>query len=329
MTMSHRFCVAPMIDWTDRHCRAFHRTLSHHARLYTEMITANAIRFGDRERLLGFDALDHPVALQLGGSEPEALAEAARIGAEFGYDEINMNVGCPSDRVQRGRFGACLMAEPALVSECVSAMRSTGLPVTVKSRIGIDDRDSYEALADFVATVVAGGCELLIVHARKAWLNGLSPKENREIPPLCYDVVHRLKSDFYDLPIVLNGGLEDVAAGLKHVERGLDGMMLGRAAYRHPWRLSAVDPVLFGAPAPIATETDAVHAHLPYIARQLEKGEPLQRMTRHMLGLFQGRPGARRWRQILGEEARRPGAGVDVVHAALAAITPGAEAQAA
>jgi tRNA-dihydrouridine synthase A len=312
-----RFAVAPMMDWTDRHCRAFHRVLTRGARLYTEMVTADAVIFGPRERLLGFDAHEHPLALQLGGADPARLAEAARIGADFGYDEINLNCGCPSDRVQSGRFGACLMREPALVADCVKAMvDAVAIPVTVKCRIGVDEQEPREALFALVAAVKAAGASAVIVHARKAWLEGLSPKDNRDIPPLDYALVHELKRVHPDLPVAINGGLADLAAArvqLRHV----DGVMFGRAAYQSPELLIAVDPEMFGAPAPVADGFAAVAAFEPYIARALGRGVRLHDMTRHMLGLFAGRPGARAWRQKLAMLAPAPGAGLEVLREAM------------
>lgn len=311
-----RFCVAPMMDWTDRHCRYFHRLLSRHARLYTEMLTSDAVLHGDRERLLGFDSAEQPLALQLGGSDPAALAHCARIGAEFGYAEINLNVGCPSDRVQSGRFGACLMAEPALVADCVAAMRAAvDIPVTVKTRIGIDERDSYAELAEFVDRIAAAGCRTVIVHARKAWLQGLSPRQNREIPPLGYPRVYRLKRDFPQLSIIINGGIVDLEAVEGHLAH-VNGVMLGRAAYQNPYLLAEVDRRLFGGPPPPERRT-VVEELLPYIERQLAHGVRLQAVVRHVLGLYQGQPGARHWRRHLSENAHRHGAGTEVVVKAL------------
>jgi tRNA-dihydrouridine synthase A len=311
------FAVAPMMDWTDRHCRYFHRLLSPHALLYTEMVTAPAVLHGDRERLLGFDAFEHPVALQLGGSEPVELARAARIGAELGYDEINLNVGCPSDRVQSGRFGACLMREPALVADCVEAMRAAvSVPVTVKCRLGVDEQDEYADLERFVETVRAGGCETFIVHARKAWLEGLSPKENREVPPLNYERVYRLKREFPALTIVVNGGVSSVDEVHEHL-RHVDGVMLGRTAYHEPYRLAELEHALYGEPYP---ERDAVLAAFrPYIEAHLARGDRLQHISRHILGLYQGLPGARAFRRVLSERAHRADAGYDVVVDAIAA----------
>jgi tRNA-dihydrouridine synthase A len=313
----HRLSIAPMMDYTDRHCRYFLRLLSRRALLYTEMVTANAVLHGDRNRLLGFSAEERPVALQLGGSDPRHLATAAAIGANYGYDEINLNVGCPSDRVQTGRFGACLMAEPELVAECVAAMRAAvRIPVTVKTRIGIDERDSYDELAAFVERVAAAGCETVIVHARKAWLKGLSPKENREIPPLRYDVAYQLKRDFPRLAIVLNGGVQSLDAANAHL-RHVDGVMIGRAAYENPFLLAPADARLFGDAAAVPTRADIVSRILPYVETQLARGTRLHSITRHMLGLFHGVPGARAWRRHLSAHAPRADAGLDVVLTAL------------
>lgn len=314
------FSVAPMMDWTDRHCRFFHRLLAPHALLYTEMVTAQAVIHGDRERLLGFDPAEQPVTLQLGGSEPDELAQAARIGAELGYGEINLNVGCPSDRVQSGRFGACLMREPALVADCVAAMRnalvSTQATVTVKCRIGVDDQDEYEGLADFVDRVHAAGCTTFVVHARKAWLKGLSPKENREVPPLNYERVYRLKSEHPQLTVVINGGISSLAEVDEHL-RHVDGVMLGRTAYHEPYRLAELEHALFGTPLP---DRDEVLARLrPYVEAHLARGDRLQHISRHILGLYQGLPGARAFRRVLSEEAHRANAGWDVIERALAA----------
>ncbi len=315
-----RFSVAPMMDWTDRHCRMFHRLMTRRARLYTEMLTTGAIIHGDRRRLLGFDVSEHPVALQLGGSDPRDLASAARIGEDFGYDEINLNVGCPSDRVKDGRFGACLMAEPALVAEGVAAMkRAVRIPVTVKCRIGIDEQDPEIALDTLARAVVAAGADALIVHARKAWLNGLSPKENRDIPPLDYDLVYWLKASLPDVPIVINGGiagLDEARAHLDHV----DGVMLGRAAYHDPWRLLAVEPELFGEAAPCAAMRDVFEAMAPYIERELAQGVRLHSITRHFVGAFHGVSGARAFRRHLAENGVKPGAGIDVLREAIARV---------
>jgi tRNA-dihydrouridine synthase A len=309
-----------MMDWTDRHCRRLHRGLSAHARLYTEMLTAPAIIHGDRERLLGFDRADHPVALQLGGADPAALAEAARIGEGFGYDEINLNVGCPSDRVQDGRFGACLMREPDLVAECMAAIRAAvGVPATVKCRIGVDDQDAEESLFRLVDACAAAGVSTLVVHARKAWLQGLSPKENREIPPLDYGLVYRLKVERPDLTVVINGGiasLDEAEAHLRHV----DGVMLGRAAYHEPGLLGAVDRRLFDATSPLIGAAEAVRRYRPHVARELTGGTRLNVLVRPLLGLFHGAPGARTWRRILTVESLRRGAGLEVLDAALGAV---------
>ena len=319
---SHRFCVAPMMDWTDRHCRTFHRLLTRNALLYTEMLTAPAIVHGDRERLLACDAREHPVALQLGGSDPMALADAADIGASFGYDEINLNVGCPSDRVQEGRFGACLMAEPGLVAACVSAMRArVEVPVTVKCRIGIDDQDAEDDLQKFIETVAAAGCITFIVHARKAWLAGLSPKQNREVPPLDYARVYRLKASRPDLTIVLNGGI----AGLDDAEQHLayvDGVMLGRAAYQTPYLLANVDQRLFGSDESVVSRAEALELLMTYTSRHLESGGRLNNVVRHVLGLYHGQPRARTFRRHLSENAVKDGAGIEVLIEALRIAEP-------
>src|ERR1700731_4804449 len=315
-----RFSVAPMMDWTDRHCRVFHRLMTRRARLYTEMLTTGAIIHGDRRRLLGFDASEHPVALQLGGSDPRDLAAAARIGEGFGYDEINLNVGCPSDRVKDGRFGACLMAEPALVAACVDAMKgAVNIPVTVKCRIGIDDQDPEIALDALARGVIAAGADALIVHARKAWLNGLSPKENRDIPPLDYGRVYRLKASMPDVPIIINGGIAGLTEAKKHLAH-VDGVMLGRAAYHEPWRLLAVDPELFGEAAPHATMKDVFEAIIPYIEDQLAQGTRLHSITRHFVGAFHGVPGARAFRRHLAENGVKPGANANVLRDAIALV---------
>ena len=318
-----RFCVAPMMDWTDRHCRYLHRLMTRRARLYTEMVTSAAIVFGDRQRLLGFDGFEHPVAVQLGGSDPAQLAAAARIAADFGYDEVNLNCGCPSDRVQNGAFGACLMREPALVGDCVAAMKAAvALPVTVKCRIGVDDQEPREALWAMAEATTRAGAAALIVHARKAWLSGLSPKENRDVPPLDYPLVHELKRDFPRVPIAINGGLRglaDARAALEH----LDGAMLGRAAYQEAGLLLDVDAELFGEASPLSSQFDVVEAYVPYIESQLARGVRLADMTRHMLGLFTGMPGARAWRRHLATEAVKRGAGVEVLRAAAGLVGRG------
>jgi tRNA-dihydrouridine synthase A len=316
----HRFSVAPMMDWTDRHCRVVHRLLSRRALLYTEMVTTGAVIHGNRKRLLGFDASEHPVALQLGGSDPADLATAARIGEDCGYDEINLNVGCPSDRVQDGRFGACLMAEPELVAACVGAMKcAVSVPVTVKCRIGIDDQDPEVALDRLARAVVAAGADALIVHARKAWLNGLSPKENRHIPPLDYDRVYRLKAALPDVPIIINGGIASVEDARRHLDR-VDGVMLGRAAYQEPWRLLSVDAELFGEAPRHATMKDALAALEPYIERELAQGTRLHAITRHLVGAYHAVPGARAFRRHLAEQGVRPEAGIKVLREAVALV---------
>jgi tRNA-dihydrouridine synthase A len=309
-----------MMEWTDRHCRFFHRLLARRALIYTEMITTGAVLHGDRTRLLGYDPAEHPVALQLGGSDPKQLAECARIAADLGYDEVNLNVGCPSDRVQEGRFGACLMAEPALVGDCVAAMKANvKLPVTVKCRIGIDDQDPEEALDTLTGAVAQAGVDALIVHARKAWLDGLSPRENRDVPPLDYDRVYRLKAAHGGLRVVLNGGIVDLDQAAGHLGH-VDGVMMGRAAYQEPSRLLSVDPMLFGEAAPFASPKAAAEALVPYIERELARGARLHAITRHVLGLFRAVPGARAFRRHLATEAVKPGAGVATFRAALALI---------
>lgn len=322
--LDRRLSVAPMMDWTDRHERFFLRLFSRYMLLYTEMITTGAVLHGDRERLLGYDAREHPVALQLGGSDPGDLALCARAGEALGYDEINLNLGCPSDRVQSGRFGACLMAEPGLVARCVRAMRdAVAVPVTVKTRIGIDERDSYEELARFVEMVAGSGCRVFAIHARKAWLKGLSPKENREVPPLRYEVVYRLKEDFPELEVILNGGvrgLDQARAHLAHV----DGVMVGRAAYENPYMLAPADRELYGEPRPVPTRHEVLERFFPYVEAQLAQGVKLAQMTRHIMGLFQGVPGARAWRRHLSEQAHRPGAGVEVIREAARRVCHGA-----
>lgn len=314
---THRVCVAPMMDYTDRHFRYILRLMSRHTLLYTEMVTTGAILHGRRDRFLAFHPAEHPVALQLGGSDPAELAACARIGAEYGYDEINLNVGCPSDRVQSGRFGACLMAEPELVAECVSAMSNAcAVPVTVKTRIGIDDLDSYEHLYALIGRVAEAGCRVVIIHARKAWLQGLSPKQNREIPPLRYDVVRRLKSDFPRLNVIVNGGIKTLAEMETHLAC-LDGVMIGREACSNPYLFADVDRRFFESAAPVPTRDDIIRACAPYVAAQLAEGVPLARVTRHLLGLYQGQPGARRWRRYLSERASQPDSGVEILSEAL------------
>ena len=323
---SRKFSIAPMMEWTDRHCRFFHRLLTRRALMYSEMITTSAVLHGDRARLLAFDPAEHPVALQLGGCDPAALGRCARVAEDFGYDEVNLNVGCPSDRVREGRFGACLMAEPALVGDCVAAMTAAvKLPVTVKCRIGIDDQDPEAALETLTRAVETAGVAALIVHARKAWLDGLSPRENRDVPPLDYARVHRLKDGHRDLCIVLNGGIADLDQAAAQLGR-LDGVMMGRAAYQEPWRLLAVDPVLFGEAAPSPSPKAAAEALIPYIERELERGTRLHTVTRHVLGLFRGVPGARAFRRHLATEAVKPGASAATFRSALALVAD-AEAQ--
>ena len=314
--------VAPMMEWTDRHCRYFLRRLTRRSLLYTEMVTTGAVLYGDRARLLRYHPEERPLAIQLGGAEPSALAECARIAESLGFDEVNLNVGCPSDRVQSGRFGACLMAEPDLVARCVEAMRrAVSVPVTVKSRIGIDEQEEWPALRQFVETVAAAGCGRFIVHARKAWLTGLSPKENREIPPLRHDLVHRLKAERPDLTIVLNGGVTNLNEADIHLAR-VDGVMLGRAAYQNPYVLADADRRYFGAREAPPDRRAAAEAMTGYIEAELAAGTPLAAIARHMLGLFQGVPGARAWRRHLSEQAHKAGAGPAVLQEALASIPP-------
>ncbi|AXS40103.1 tRNA dihydrouridine(20/20a) synthase DusA [Breoghania sp. L-A4] len=318
-----KIAIAPMMDWTDRHCRVFHRQLTRRALLYTEMVTTGAVIHGDRARLLGYSDVEHPVACQLGGSEPRDVAEAARIAEGFGYDEINLNVGCPSDRVQSGSFGACLMAEPDLVGDCVAAMKeAVSIPVTVKCRLGIDDQDPEEALDRLADAVVSAGVDALWVHARKAWLKGLSPKENRDVPPLDYDRVYRLKQRLPDVWIGINGGIATLDDAERHLER-VDGVMLGRAAYQQPALLAAVDNRIYREDTPPVQLEAAIEALLPYIEEQLARDVRLSHITRHILGLFQGAPGARAWRRTLSTEAVKEGAGLEVIEAALAHVTGG------
>ncbi|MEP6906554.1 MAG: tRNA dihydrouridine(20/20a) synthase DusA [Pseudoxanthomonas sp.] len=313
---SLRLSVAPMMDWTDSHCRVFHRLLAPHARLYTEMVHANAVLQGDRTRLLARDGVENPVALQLGGSDPALLAQAARIGQEYGFDEVNLNVGCPSDRVQAGRFGACLMKEPALVADCIAAMvEAADIPITVKCRLGVDEENDYENFAAFIDTVAATGCRIFFVHARNAWLKGLSPKENREVPPLRYDWAYRIKRERPALTIAVNGGiatLEDSVAHLQHT----DGVMLGRAAYHDPYLLHRLDNELFGGQT--QSRAQLLRALRPYVEAKLQQGMALKHITRHVLGLFHGQPGGRAFRQVLSEGAHRPGADWSLVEQAIA-----------
>ncbi|WP_395942957.1 tRNA dihydrouridine(20/20a) synthase DusA [Brevundimonas sp.] len=325
INQSRRLSVAPMMDWTDRHCRAFHRVLTARALLYTEMVTAPAVLHGDRDYLLGFDPVEHPVALQLGGSDPAQLAEAAKVGEAYGYDEINLNVGCPSDRVQSGKFGACLMREPELVADCMAAIKAAvTVPATVKCRIGVDDQDPQISLFATVDACAAVGIEVFVVHARKAWLQGLSPKENRDVPPLDYGLVRRLKRERPHLNISINGGIADLdqAEALLDESDGvrLDGVMLGRAAYHEPAILGQADRRLYGADTPDVDAFAALDLYRPYVAARLEEGVRLPAITRHMLGLMHGRPGARAFRRILTVEAIRPGAGLEVLDAAADAV---------
>ncbi|HKA70521.1 MAG TPA: tRNA dihydrouridine(20/20a) synthase DusA [Xanthobacteraceae bacterium] len=319
--LDRKFAVAPMMEWTDRHCRFFHRLLTRRALIYTEMVTTGAVLRGDRARLIGFDPFEHPVAIQLGGCDPAALAACARIAEDFGYDEVNLNVGCPSDRVQEGRFGACLMAEPDLVGDCVAAMRhAVRVPVTVKCRLGIDDQDPQRALDSMTQAVKAAGAAALVVHARKAWLQGLSPRQNREVPPLDHARVHRLKTANPDFSIVLNGGITSIEAAVQHIAH-VDGVMMGRAAYQEPWRLLAVDPLLFGAPAPFASPKGAAEALLPYVSREVARGTRLYAIARHVLGLFHAVPGARAFRRHLAVEGVKSDAGAEVLRQALARVS--------
>lgn len=306
-----------MLDWTDRHCRYFHRLLTRHSLLYTEMITTGAILHGDYKHLLAYSPAEHPIAIQLGGSNPNDLARCAKIAEEYGYDEINLNIGCPSDRVQSGRFGACLMAEPALVGDCISAMRAqVKIPVTIKTRIGIDENDSYEHLTSFVGQVNAAGCDTFIIHARKAWLKGLSPKENREIPPLRYEVVAQLKKDFAALTIILNGGIKSHAEIATHLEQ-FDGVMLGREAYHNPYLLAFVDQNYYDDDALVKTREQIIDSILPYIQQEIGKGQQLKHISRHILGLFHGEPNAKQWRRYLSENAHKADAGIVIVKNAL------------
>ena len=315
-----RFSVAPMMDWTDRHCRSFHRILSRRARLYTEMLAAGAVLHGDRGRLLRFEPAEHPLALQLGGSNPAQLASASAIGEDWGYDEINLNIGCPSERVKSGAFGACLMREPELVGDCVAAIKArVKIPVTVKCRTGVDDQDPETSLEELTARVVAAGCDALIVHARKAWLSGLSPKENRDVPPLDYALVHALKRRYPSVPVVLNGGLATLVQARAELEY-VDGVMVGRSAYQDPALLLNVDPLLFGQAAPVGTAAAAIEVFTPYVEAQLAEGVPLHALTRHLLGFFNGLPGARAWRRHLATEAVKPGAGVHTLRRAMAHV---------
>jgi tRNA-dihydrouridine synthase A len=326
--LSHRLCVAPMMDWTDRHCRFFLRLVSPRARLYTEMITTGALMFGNVPRHLDFDPAEHPLALQLGGSDPRALAHCARLGEAWGYDEINLNVGCPSERVQTGSFGACLMAEPALVADCVMAIRdAVALPVTVKHRVGIDAVEDYAFVRDFVGMVAKAGATAFLVHARNAILKGLSPKENREVPPLKYDYVYALKRDFPELTIVINGGVTTHEAIATELER-VDGVMIGRAAYHNPYLVAEAEEYVFGEPAPQRTRAEIVEALVPYAGVQLAQGVALRAIARHVLGLYHGSPGARAWRRILSDAALLRSAGPELFLRALCEVEPEAVADA-
>ncbi len=313
----HFFSVAPMLDWTDRHCRYFHRLISKKALLYTEMVTTGAIIHGDASRFLAFNEQEHPVAFQLGGSHPEELAICARLVEERGFDQINLNVGCPSDRVQNGLFGACLMARPRLVAECIAAMQAVvAIPVTVKTRIGIDEMESYEQFRQFVVEVMAAGCKTFIVHARKAWLQGLSPKENRDIPPLRYDYVYRLKQELPELEVIINGGLDNLETARAQLAQ-VDGVMLGRAVYHQPYLLAEVDRLFYGDHHPLKTRQEIIEQLIPYIQQQLAKGLRLNHISRHILGLFHGQKGARQWRRHISENAHKPGADEQVIVDAL------------
>jgi tRNA-dihydrouridine synthase A len=320
LKQAHRLSVAPMLDWTDRDCRYFLRLISKHSLLYTEMVTTGALIHGDRDRFLKHDISEIPLALQLGGSDPDDLARCARLGQEAGYSEINLNVGCPSDRVQSGSFGACLMAEPKLVAEGVAAMRAeVSIPVTVKTRLGIDKLDSYEFVHDFIAQVATSGCDIFIMHARKAWLDGLSPKENRDIPPLEYERVYQLKRDFPDLHIDINGGITSLEQAQQHLNH-VDGVMIGREAYHNPYLLAEADQLIFGDGRKVLSRHEVIQQMLPYIEQRMTKGRPLKSITRHLLGLFQGKPGAKAWRRHLSENAHLKGADLNVLTDALALV---------
>ncbi len=320
--MNNFVSIAPMMDWSDRHYRYFMRLITKHSLLYTEMITSGAIIHGDRDRFLNFNAEEHPVAIQLGGSDPVQLAECATIATDYGYDEINLNVGCPSDRVQSGRFGACLMAEPNLVAECVHAMmKNTQLPVTVKTRLGIDDRDSYEELFEFIKKSANAGCETFILHARTAWLKGLSPKENRHIPPLQYNVVYQIKKDFPELEIIINGGIKTIKEINDHLGK-VDGVMIGREAYHNPYFLSEADKIFYNDQnVENNTRKEVVEKIINYMDEQIKKNVHLKHMSRHILGLFQGEPGAKKWRRYISENAHKPNANTDVIKTAFAEMS--------
>ncbi len=319
----HPVAVAPMMGCTDRHDRYLLRLITRRALLYSEMRVAQAVLRGDRDRLLGFDALEHPVALQIGGYDPDIMARASAVAQQWGYDEVNINAGCPSDRVQAGRFGACLMAEPERVADCVAAMRAeVDIPVTVKARLGIDDRDTFDELCRFVEVVAAAGCNTFIIHARKAWLKGLSPKQNRTVPPLRYEWVYTLKRKYPSLAIVINGGIRDRAGIRRHLDHGVDAVMIGREAYSNPFSLVQVDREFYGAREPAPNRRDVLSAYVDYCERQLSMGCRLPRLTRHVIGLFQGQPHARAWRRHLSEQAHRPGAGTEVIRAAALHVCP-------
>ncbi len=321
-TVNRRFCAAPMMDWSDRHCRTFWRLLSRETLLYTEMVTTGALIHGDRARHLDYNAVEHPLALQLGGSNPGELAECARMAEDWGYDEVNLNCGCPSDRVQNNKIGACLMTEPKLVAECIDAMQqAVGIPVTVKHRIGVDDMDAYEGLSQFVGTIAETGCRTFIVHARKAWLKGLSPKENRTVPPLDYDRVRQLKREYPDLEIIINGGINTLEQAETLLD-DLDGVMVGREIYTNPYLLANVDQQLFGATHPAPSRSEVLDAFRDYMGTELDRGVSLKYMTRHILGLYQGKPGGRQFRRVISEQAFRPGAGLEVLDAARARVEP-------
>lgn len=321
--MERLFSVAPMLDWTDKHCRYFHRLLTKHAVLYTEMVTTGAILHGQAERYLSFNQAEHPLALQLGGSEPNEMTQCATIAADFGYDEVNINVGCPSERVQKGAFGACLMAEPQLIADCVASMQAKiSIPVTVKNRIGIDDQDDYEGLHQFISTVAAAGCKTFIIHARKAWLKGLSPKENREIPPLCYELVYQIKREFPELEIIINGGITSLSACQEHMQH-VDGVMVGREAYHNPWLLAEVDTVIYGDKPQSDDRYTVLEAMLVYIEQQEVAGVRVSHIGRHILGLFQGLPGARQWRRHLSENMHKPEANLNLFKEATKKVLDG------
>jgi len=320
LPLDRRFTLAPMMEWSTSDCRTFWRMLTQKAVLYTEMVTTGALLHGDKKRFLDYNACEHPLALQLGGSNPKALAECAKIAEDWGYDEVNLNCGCPSDRVQNGMIGACLMAEPELVADCIAQMQaSVKIPVTVKHRIGIDDMDDYEGLVKFVNTIAATGCNTFIVHARKAWLKGLSPKENREVPPLQYDKVYQLKQEFPQLNIIINGGITTLEQS-KNLLQHLDGVMVGREAYSNPYLLARVDQEIYGVDRPVISRDQVMEIFTAYCEEQLAKGVRLNHITRHVLGLYQGQPGARKFRRIISEEAHKPGAGIDVLKRALVAL---------